>query len=780
MIIKRLPKLLTWAVWLCATVTGMPRLVGQSAGETHLRSACHEAEGRTTIASCELYLLLEAADSAQSVNRQWAFDRYMQSTGLVSRHPAVSTAWYVRGLTLLVAAKAGVEAREGPLQPSGMSNEAAAGRAFLHAIQLESSNLDAVEALAFTPRPREGLPELRRWVAGLRPYLQQIPPAARLAAARLFRECGEPLVALRWLEASRADSVVPFGVIDLEEVRVRFLVGDDQAGLSVYFKGAVDSSVASMGAYEEALALLAEPNEIEEFRGIPSSGRPSWLRVFWSRRDVQGGWQSGARLREHYRRLEVAWQRYRTSVPQTGRHQAATAARNFDFFAEELLQRYYADNFATRFVDPGTGKVMEDYGEYVRLDEDRALFGGRALYHAFLGAKEQLDDRGLIFLRHGDPQKTARTVGGEAIELWLYERPDGPLLLSFREQDFDGQVGASVLVPTVMSADPLQREQLCHLDSRLCSLDNDPRSQDLRMREGRIVPGSSNRGTSEVARLGSGVLLAQSRAEGEAAIAIATSEDEYRRRFESALESRVLFYGLLDNERRPVLVVPFAISGENLDGIALDTDGRTGYRISLTLRAVRLSDGLVLSLDTLRSFASARPLRKGQHLSGLLQLPVPAGTYSVSLVASQAAGKGSVSTISAVHAPTAGTPAISDLVVGRERGGVTWEWQGAKVPLNPLNAFSLAAKETAEIFYQVAGAPEGTPLRTRIELWVASTDEDRPRISLTFDEVSGGMLNSVSRSIGLDRLEPDVYRLRVVVMQAGRELIAESLFTVVK
>lgn len=752
----------------CLTVglllgVGTSTLVAQSPNglPAPLAKWCHAVVSPPPAATCTLLRELLTTDSTTTAKREWANQRLERAKRLAGQAPDEAMAWYTLAIADLVASRAGVIAGSGPLQVSGVTHEAAAGRALIRALELDSGFVAAAEALALVPRPREGPSELVRAMPVLRPYRARLHAAAQLAVARKEREAGSLEEALAWLNAIDTSASVPAGVVALERTRVLYLLGrPDQASAS-YYAGAADTAGMTQRAYRAELAMVAEPEELGAWDAASVGQHADWLRVFWNKRDVVEGWPVGTRLQEHYRRVEAAWQRFRLTIPTTGRHQAFSVARSFDFFAEELLQKMY----------------IQEGGENGRLAIQKDVIGNGGLLRAFTGSIEGLDDRGLVYIRQGEPDKTARTVGGESLVLWLYDRPENPLLLSFREMDFDGQIGASVLTPTTMGADPLQRQQLCHLDVRLCPIGADPRSQFLTMGGG---AGVGSRQPTELQRLGSGVLLEEARREGLAAITAATTTDANDRKFERPLDTRAVFHGLhAVGHAEPVLVVPFAIPGDRLTGEPIDPNGtRVGYRLHFVVEAVRDADGLNRRLDTLRAFAASHTLAKGEYLSGVLELPLPPGRYTVSLMTTDDRGAGEVVSFSRVQAPDIHRPSLSDLVLGTTASGVRWETGGAAVALNPLNTFR--REGDAELFVQLFDVPAETLLPIRVEVWSADTTAREPRLTIAFQGRSTGLVTPLTQTLGLAKLEPGRYRLRVSVNASGRNLMSEAWLTVVR
>src|SRR5690606_11151962 len=144
-----------------------------------------------------------------------------------------------------------------------------------------------------------------------------------------------------------------------------YLLGQAEPASASYYAGAVDTSNMTQRAYRAELTMVAEPEELVAWDSTTVGEHAEWLRVFWNTRDVAEGWPVGTRLQEHYRRVEAAWQRYRLTIPATGRHKAFSVARHFDFFAEELLQKMFSEKAG----------ASGEYAEYVRLRGQKDLIG---------------------------------------------------------------------------------------------------------------------------------------------------------------------------------------------------------------------------------------------------------------------------------------------------------------------------------------------------------------------------------------------------------------------
>src|SRR5439155_14589573 len=151
-------------------------------------------------------------------------------------------------------------------------------------------------------------------------------------------------------------------------------------GWHTYFAGArLARSAAALALYRADLSALVGPDEMAPFDGFTSPGqRAAWLERFWLRRDAAEAREPGERLAEHYRRWFYAERNFRL----VSRH------RHYD-----ITERYRA-------------------------------------------AQAELDDRGIVYMRHGPPDRRAAYAASDSVEpneSWLYHRapPEGDLIFHF-------------------------------------------------------------------------------------------------------------------------------------------------------------------------------------------------------------------------------------------------------------------------------------------------------------------------------------------------------------
>jgi hypothetical protein len=704
----------------------------------------------TTARFCEFLVRLSAAEVART--KQAASPLRAAAEQLVVNHPASPEAWYLLGRTRLALDRAGLFAQEGARTAAGLSLNAGAIRAFAQSVRLAPHFRHAVAALATVPLPREGRRGLEEAVALLREQRSRLDGPGLAAAALVERGGGSVDSAVVLGQRALAAGGVDNGLILFELARDLHRIGRDSAGRNALAMGATYRSARADRAYRSELEWIATPAELAAWDSLGAQGRDTFLVAFWGKRDVLEGRREGERLAEHYRRVEFALEHYRLQIPQVGRQEFLTFSRPTDYLREYGIRDGASKSFG-----------MEDLNRFVI---DSRAMGSESPFRYYTPVQDLIDDRGVVYIRQGPPTRIAKTTGGDALELWAYDHADGTRLLSFRDADFDGTVGASVLVPTLLTMPAPMRVQICHLDETLCpAFPRFTESTSPMVLNEEII--------KEGQRLSSDAIRA-SRDRGRGQIDTATTTDRYSRDFEKRMEPIAQVYGL---RRLPSgggrVVLGFALRGARLDSVTTPgSGGRVIYPIRIQASALRLTDGKRFDLDTLRQFATPAPLRDDEHLTGLMDFPLPAGRYALSAVFTQTTGRGAVASMGEVVVPEARSVlTTSDLVIGNPASSVRWPSGLSEVALHPLNAFRVG--DDAELYVQVGGASVGAPYRIRydffrIEQAVAKTAQ----LSIGFEQNAPATAWEIRRTAGLGNLEPGRYLVRVTV--AGDGVTTES------
>ncbi|HEY7478985.1 MAG TPA: GWxTD domain-containing protein [Gemmatimonadales bacterium] len=484
----------------------------------------------------------------------------------------------------------------------------------------------------------------------------------------------------------------------LELARTRLAAGDSTAERA-YYEGATSEDSAAVQGYRADLAAVAADSELVQFDTASGTERAAYLRRFWTDRDRLEMRTPGERLREHYRRLLYA-----------RRHFALTVSR-----------RYYGPADAYRS-----------------------------------GSKE-IDDRGMIYLRHGEPTERLRpfVFGLMPNESWRFDRAEGDLLFHF-SSGWDSNGGGDLydyrLVESVLD---------------LRGAEDAPRDQLLLSRQkfSRLYGRMLNWGPYGAAKS-----RASERGIGRASIAIGTTTDSYQLRFPGTLGAvaHVVAVGAADSGKTIGHLV-FAIAEP---GTAPERDG-SGFRYPARVRAVA-SDQVgrpVAQLDTTIVFRPAARLRRNEYLIGRVELPLPPGRWTWRTALQLGDSLGIVLPRDSVRVSgLEGRPALSDLALGVPGASARWEATPQDtVLLTPFDLFVEGSQ--VELYYEAVGAIGGAPYRHEIAVFRVQDDrgtaEGRPVVTLAFDEPAAGPTLRSRRVLQLERLRPGPYLVEVQLRAPG-------------
>jgi GWxTD domain-containing protein len=622
--------------------------------------------------------------------------------------------WYGLGLAELALGEHAVLAIENLRQMLGKDYLSKAARSFARATLADPAFSSAVVDLANTALSQRIRPRLDVALGAVR--LAAASPAGRypqvqLVRGRVEREAGEADSALAGFQAYLAvggDS----GLGLLELARTYYFAHRSTDGWRAYFAGALAATSApALMLYRTDLSWIADSAELTAFDAQRDpEHRVAWLGEFWSRRDVAEAREVGERLAEHYRR----WFYARRSFRLVSRH------RHYD-----ITERYRSPQV-------------------------------------------EFDDRGVIYLRHGDPDRRARLAERDSVEpneSWLYQRPSGDLVFHFVARDDASDfklveslvdvLGFSRAVRAAGYADPQVSELYASRNTFGA----------LYERVGRTMraPGGA---------------LAQEREQGRRSIALGTTSDSYAQRFEQPLDLVTSdFVAGAERGEGQALHVLFAIPGTRLVGEA-DGDA-TLYPLRFRLVVSDSADQAIQRLDTVRVFKTRRPLGGDAFLAGQLVVPVPPGQYRYRLLVTVRDGTAGdlVRRDSVAVGTLDGTRfAASDLVAGRPGSQVVWLPPGDTVWLSPLHRFP--ADSVVDLYYEVYGLARGASYHTVVRM-----DREggrsvfgsirrlfggaRAPVLLEFDAASTGPVSRQHRAVELRGVGPGNYRLTLVITDAA-------------
>lgn len=680
---------------------------------------------------------------------------------VIDAEPTWAEPWFDLGRAKLALHLGGFIVKDGPFQRVGVSYATGAANAMMQAIRRDSTFVAAAEALANIVLEHtealdaaDVLPALRtvsRSVSG-----QSASARASLARGVIERAAGHSDSALasfgRYVELG-GDS----GVGLLEQARTAFDLGLPERGQESYYAAIQAAASITALAYIRAdLAWIATPRELAAFDSSTSAtSRSRWAHDFWSERDARDGRASGERLAEHYRRWFYVLRSFRRTIRSNGT--AALASGNspgarlrsqtglriigsdgLETDASKATHEIGAASAATLFEAPGSAQ------HDMQLSELYARISDQTLLRAFRNKQNLVDDRGVIYMRHGAPVERA-TFGGDEVdpnESWKYDTPAGPLILHF----------VGIVAPTTLV------EQLALFAPLMASRGSmDRRYDDLAVaiaNPARIIV------KPEVIRA--------DREAGRRAIAIGTSTDDNALRFERPLAAVVQVMGVREGADGPGrLLIVFAVPSKGLAPSSIGTDSATAYPLRARLILENLASRKITELDTTRRFVTRRRLLDNEFLTGQFRIPTEPGWYHARIVLGDAGWRsGALISRDSLFVPTLTTAGLSmsDIVLGRRGSGQEWIAGTDTVALNPLNA--IAKQTPAEIYYQVGGLVRGNTYRTQLEF--TRLGGSRPELAIRFEDRATAERTAVTRSVDFSRLRAGQYLLTVTLESQDR------------
>jgi GWxTD domain-containing protein len=481
----------------------------------------------------------------------------------------------------------------------------------------------------------------------------------------------------------------PRGRALLELARTLLALGRPD-GDTAYYEGASIDDPEVVAEYRDDLEILAGAADLRGFDLLKGEARAAFLHHFWTERDHWELRAEGERLREHFRRLLFA----RAHFPLT------------------ISRRFYNSTDAYR------------------------------------SGNKEIDDRGIIYVRHGIPADRIRpfVFGVMPNESWRYIRSEGDLLFHF-SAGYDSHGGGDIydyrLVQSVMDlhgAADAPRDQL--LLSR----------QSLSPVYSRMLNwgpfGAANEGARE-------------RNIGKTSIEVGTTTDSYELAFARRLSAVADLVAVGQAEGGSLAHLVFGIAAR---GISAERVGAgVGYRVRVRLTALA-RDTTVATLDTTFTITRPRALTDREYLVGRAQVILPAGTWRYRAALQEGDSAGVVLPMGSVRvARTEGESlSLSDIALGTPGHSVRWVTEiGDSVLLAPSKLFRKGAE--MEIYYEASGATPSRRYRHEISVlpWDRRASKRQPLVSLAFEEEAPSNVIRSRRRAKLEKLKPGDYVVEV-------------------
>ncbi|NOT07195.1 MAG: GWxTD domain-containing protein [Gemmatimonadales bacterium] len=354
----------------------------------------------------------------------------------------------------------------------------------------------------------------------------------------------------------------------------------------------------------------------------------------------------------------------------------------------------------------------------LRADGERLAEHLRRLVHAgreFLvvdpDGSDRLDDRGKVFVRHGEPDDRAgfSTPGVEPNESWRYRRNATDVVLHFAARrtlnDFR-------LVESVLDVRDARSESGGGRGFGNAAAPGTRSDQLLRSRAGlslfyRQLPSSN---PAQVADF-----LTRERALGREGIRIGTGTDSYSLRFQRELGAwgKVIVAG--GSGGSPAVQVVFSIPGYAIE----PATGVAGivYPVRVGFVAVDSTGAIVAAVDTVANIEQAERVPANRSLVGRIGVPVRPGHLVVQGAVQYGELSGSAFGVDSIQIPSpgSGTLALGDLLVGSRRGRVL-------VPLGDAGTIALVPdgvvrrSEGVDLAVEIFGLAPGEGVGLQVHL----------------------------------------------------------------
>ncbi|HWA58551.1 MAG TPA: GWxTD domain-containing protein [Gemmatimonadales bacterium] len=529
-------------------------------------------------------------------------------------------------------------------------------------------------------------------------------PEVLLWRGRLEREVGDIDSALAAFQGY-LDHGGRRGLGLIELARTEFLKGSLD-GQAPYYEGASIDDPVVVDQYRSDLALVANDSAIAEFNVNTGDRRVAFLHRFWGQRDRASLLKDGERLREHYRRIFYA-------------------RKNFQLVS---LNRHY--------------DIVE----------------------RFRSGSEDFDDRGVIYIRHGEPTDRARynAPGMQLNESWHYTRADGDLIFHFvaREDVQDYKLVESLFdVLGFSSTVALRGDRDNNANAGLAN--------ELLLTREKFSPVYSKLLGAGTA--GSQKYLTEERRIGRRSIAIGTTSDSYELTYARALKLETSVVAAGRDSAHSLLHVTYAIPGSALHEVPSDRGHL--YPVRLRLSVADRVGIPVASVDTTTLFVAREPVPSNRYLVGRLAVPVIPGSLTYRLAVEQGEDNGIILAADTVSVGdfTGDRFELSGVVLGSRDANLTWRpAPGDTIYFNPLGRYQKTT--TMEVYYEVYGLNQASSFKTEIRVFkegkggfLGIFGSKKPAIRLAFDEGAEGPVTRIHRSISLEKLDTGRYWLQVSV-----------------
>jgi hypothetical protein len=517
-----------------------------------------------------------------------------------------------------------------------------------------------------------------------------------------------PEVGVDSIRALAVDSLFTQGELAYLEARALGLMGDGVRAVHTYGRTAsIDGSGDHLAWIRQDIELVGSPEELTTWDTLPSAARQAWARNFWDERDLEDGHEPGTRIVQHAARWQRAFRDYRY-----------------------LLEDARLDGVGSLLVHTRECPIDDD-------GEDPALLILNCNFPDSIVRTRVFDDRGLTYIRHGEPQQRVNYPGMQNLTKasWLYTTEDGSLVIHF-DKGFNPLARNGMFKRSVSNADWIST---CQVVPRYCVLA-------ARRSLGERIPPErmqqvAERGSEEMQQL--------------------LSTDGAPQRFRSALPFNAAAYALGNAPGQLTLAVDAPL--EALRKLVTTDSAQVSLRWQVRIRG---HDGVwPVSSDMYQTLALPPTTAEGdagKFLTLVREFTVPRGSYDLRLVLSDSAGTtGAKYSRDGFSMIGGAAPNLSDVVLMPDGAqGAARTIEGVPVRISPT--FTPGAARFVQVGYLLTGLA-GRDVRVTVQVTEVGKGDGKPRIAVTFTERPTSDRDFRIQQIGLERLRNGAWDLTVSV-----------------
>ncbi len=641
----------------------------------------------------------------------------------------------------------GATGREGLFMGTGESYEVGAARAFSEALLLTPTDSTAAAGLALLAldlRNGKHVPKMNDALASAIGAGNTRSGLVLRAAAKVALDRGDEATALRVSQQVLAEGHDSTSAL-LVLARLSARHGDSLATMQEFIAaGGASRAGPSREEFDWQLQWFLSPAEDTVWQQLPDTARAGWIRDRVVSRDIRDGRSVGARVTEHFARLEYVEAHFRIQVPPIKRNQLLYGvATTEQFLAPSLKPKGSGINklrMGKQSCD-GAGVPADSMREYRRWQLD-------------------FDDRGVAWMRFGEPFKRVFSTGAPSVEstlcggrgageanlvreAWLYRVDGSSFVLSFEAEGFDSSVEATRFVTRVLG------DYFCDIDTKRCNASSLFRAGMLAGKVEEFLPPEK---------------LEAIMWDDRTTLARAVTTDDNSRRVEHPVGMEGSFYRLWDPATgAPKALITYALKIGDLQPTPTDGGGK-GAIFDLTLHAWDPGQNRTTDTTLTRRVRIPASAGSGDQLTGAMVVPSSPGVTAWSLFATQGEDRQGRAAQESAPPLDAGGLTISDIVLGEARQGLTALLGNTRLVLAPLGAVD--QKLPISVYYQLRSAVMRSDAEMTVALFRlngAPKAQATAVLEIRFPAVIHAGLNEVERTMDISHVAPGTYRLEVLV-----------------